>query len=112
MADPNNAYTQYPTPIPGGVSYYPPEEQVHQPVYQHQQEGYENHGTAEPQLGTGYTYDPQMQPNPYHLAPDTYQNNAPERSYTPSGRPDHMGPVAGYGNPPAQEGKVPENMGY
>ncbi|KAJ5097270.1 hypothetical protein N7456_007991 [Penicillium angulare] len=112
MADPYNPYTQYSTPAPGGVGYYPPEDQAHQPAYPYQQDAYANHGTAEPQPGAGHTYDAQMQPSQYHLAPDVYQNNAPERSHTPSGQPDYLGPVAAYGNQSAQDGKVPSNLEY
>ena len=113
MADPYNPYTTYSTPTPGGVGYYPPEEQPHfqqQPGYQYQQP----YNTAEPQPDQNYGYVPQPNPSssPYHLAPEPYQG-APERSYTPVGQPDHLGPVATAGMPPhATEGKVPENLGY
>lgn len=112
MADPYNPYTSYSTQTPGGVSYYPPEEQPH---FQ-QQAGYEYqqpYSTAEPQPDPNYGYGPQQNPSPspYHLAPEPYQG-APERSYTPVGQPDHLGPVTAAGMPPPMGPKVPENLGY
>ncbi|OKO93370.1 hypothetical protein PENSUB_12433 [Penicillium subrubescens] len=87
MADPYNPYTSYSTPTPGGVGYYPPEEQTHfqehqqQPGYQPQQP----YGNAEPQANPiyGYAPHPSTSPSPYHLAPEAYQGGAQERSYTP-----------------------------
>ncbi|GLI73949.1 hypothetical protein PoHVEF18_002181 [Penicillium ochrochloron] len=113
MADPYNPYTSYSTPTPGGVGYYPPEEQPHfqqQPGYQPQQP----YGNAEPQANPNYGYapHPSTSPSPYHLAPEPYQGGAQERSYTPVGQPDYLGPVTTSGMPPRHEGKVPENLGY
>ncbi|KAJ5450160.1 uncharacterized protein N7458_006609 [Penicillium daleae] len=113
MADPYNPYSSYSTPTPGGVSYYPPDEQSHlhqQPGYQYQQP----YGSASPQPDANYGYAPQPNPSPspYHLAPEPYQGNAPDRSHTPVGQPDHRGPVTTAGMPPANEGKVPENLSY
>lgn len=112
MADPYNPYIQYSTPTPGGVSYYPPEEQ--QTYQQHQSHpppqpvyGY-NTGEAQPEQN--YTYAPQS--SPYHLAPEPYQGYAPDRSYTPVGQPDYLGPVAAAGTSTGQGQKIPENLGY
>lgn len=113
MADPYNPYTQYSTPTPGGVSYYPPEEQQYyqQPnPYQAAPQPAYGYGTAEPPPEQNYTYAPQ--PSPYHLAPDPYQGYAPDRSYTPVGQPDYQGPVAPAGISTGQDQKVPENLGY
>lgn len=114
MADPYNPYAQYPTPTPGGVGYYPPE-QAHSPAYASQQlyeQSYENYGNSEPQPqpDMNYTYGSQPQQSPYHLAPEAYSNGA-DRSYTPVGQPDYQGPVTGMGHP-AHNDKVPENLGY
>ncbi|KAJ5917631.1 hypothetical protein N7466_011185 [Penicillium verhagenii] len=108
MADPYNPYSTYPTPAPGGVGYYPPEEHVQQPAYPYQQP-YDNYSNTELQPPPNYNYNAQS--NPQHLGPNTYQNGAQERSYTPSGQPDHLGPVT-TGIPPQQGGKTAENMGY
>ncbi|CEO58931.1 hypothetical protein PMG11_03623 [Penicillium brasilianum] len=113
MADPYNPYTSYSTPTPGGVGYYPPEEQTHahhQPGYQYQQP----YGGAEQQPGPNYGYTPQPNPSPspYHLTPEPHQGGAPQRSYTPVGQPDYLGPVTTTGMAPPGEGKVPENLGY
>ncbi|KAJ5082547.1 hypothetical protein N7532_011590 [Penicillium argentinense] len=121
MADPYNPYSSYQSPTPGGVSYYPPDDQSHQQAaypypQQHPQQYQEQppFGTTEygsaPPPDPNYTYAPQ--PSPYHLAPDGYQNNASDRSYTPVGQPDYLGPVSAPGMPPQGTGKVPENMGY
>lgn len=103
MGDPYSQYTSYSTPTPGGVGYYPPEEQARQQQYpnQYQQQPY----GADP----NYAYPP---PSPYHLAPESYQGAPDNRSYTPMGQPDHLGPVSGTGMPPGSSGKVPENLGY
>lgn len=113
MADPYNPYTSYSTPTPGGVGYYPPEEQPHfqqQSGYQPQQP----HGNAEQQANPNYGYapHPSASPIPYHLSPEPYQGGAKERSYTPVGQPDYLGPVTAAGMPPGNEGKMPENLGY
>lgn len=114
MADPYNPYTSYPTPTPGGVSYYPPgpDEQSHQQgAYPYQQPQYNNveyGGVAPPDQN--YTYAPQS--SVYHLQPEGYQSNAPDRSYTPVGQPDHLGPVSAPGMPVQEGRKVPENAGY
>ncbi|KAJ5633836.1 hypothetical protein N7528_001678 [Penicillium herquei] len=112
MADPYNPYTQYATPTPGGVGYYPPEEQAHQPAYGYQQQPYagENYENAGQQQVPPNYYDSQPQSSSYHLAPEAYQNNASDRSYTPTGHPDYLGPVSGTGVP--QGDKAPENLGY
>ncbi|KAJ5658442.1 uncharacterized protein N7484_002091 [Penicillium longicatenatum] len=111
MADPYNPYTSYSTPAPGGVGYYPPDEHNQQPAYPHQQP-YDNYSNTDVQQPPNYNYN--AQPSPYHLAPDAYQNGAQERSYTPTGQPDHLGPVSMTGMPPPQpQGvKSPENSGY
>ncbi|KAJ5806511.1 uncharacterized protein N7503_004113 [Penicillium pulvis] len=101
MADPYNPYTSYSTPAPGGVGYYPPDEQNQRPEYSHQQ-SYDNYGNTEGQQPPNYNYNAQA--SPYHLAPDAYQNGAQERSYTPTGQPDHQGPVSHGGNAPANAG--------
>lgn len=118
MADPYNPYTSYPTPTPGGVSYYPPapdEQSYHRGVSPYEQPQYSNvdyggHGVAPPDQT--YVYPPQS--STYNLQPDGYQNNAPsERSYTPVGQPDYLGPVSAPGmQSPGSGGKVPENLGY
>ncbi|KAJ5166918.1 uncharacterized protein N7482_005699 [Penicillium canariense] len=113
MADPYNPYTSYSTPTPGGVSYYPPEEQSpyhQQPGHPYQQP----YGTAEPQPDPNYTYaaQPSSGPGPYHLAPEPYQGGHPEQSHTPVGQPDYMSPATTSGMPPVQGGKIPENLGY
>ncbi|KAJ5578196.1 uncharacterized protein N7459_007160 [Penicillium hispanicum] len=106
MADPYNPYTSYSTPTPGGIGYYPPEEQNHQSsTYPYQQP----YGTADPQPDPNYSYA--SQPSPYYLAPEPYHQAAPERSYTPAGQPD-LDPVAPAGLSPVQPGKVPENLSY
>ncbi|KAJ5752946.1 hypothetical protein N7520_009863 [Penicillium odoratum] len=105
MADPYNPYTSYSTPTPGGVGYYPPEEHVQQQAYPYQLP-YDNYSNTQLQQRPNYDYN--AQPSQYHLAPDAYQNAAQERSYTPTGQPDHLGPVP----TPAQGGKSPGNMGY
>ncbi|KAJ5682373.1 hypothetical protein N7462_005538 [Penicillium macrosclerotiorum] len=112
MADPYNPYTSYSTPAPGGVSYYPPEDQRNQPpAYAYQQQPYQPPYTeADGQPEPNYTYA--AHPSPYHLTPEPYQGGAAERSYTPVGQPDHLGPVTNVGMPPVQGDKVPENMGY
>ena len=61
-------------------------------------------------LDPNYAYPPQ--PSPYHLAPEPYQGAAPERSYTPVGQPDYLGPTASTEFLQAPSGKVPENLGY
>ena len=104
MADPYNPYATYPTPTPGGVGYYPPEENAQQPAYPSQQA----YGNAEPQRNPNFTYA--QQPSPYHLAPEPYQGGAPDRSYTPVEQVAPV-PLGATGMPPAQ-GKVPENLGY
>lgn len=111
MADPYHPYTSYSTPTPSGVGYYPPEDQH----YQHQQLPYsyqQQYGSAEPAPDPNYTYP--SQPSPYHLAPGppVYQGAALERSYTPVGQPDYLGPVKTAGMPPSPGGKIPENLGY
>ncbi|KAJ5161506.1 hypothetical protein N7492_006898 [Penicillium capsulatum] len=108
MADPYNPYTSYSTPTPGGVSYYPPDE----PSYPHPQPSYafqQQYGSTEPPPDPSYTYP--SQPSPYHLATEPYQGSAPDRSYTPVGQPDYLGPVAPAGVPSSPRGKIPENMG-
>lgn len=113
MADPYNPYTQYSTPTPGGVSYYPPDAQqgneLPHPYESQQQPPYE-YGTAWPPPEQNYTYAPQ--PRPYHLTPQPYQGYAPDRSYTPVGQPDYLGPIAAAGTPAGQDQKIPENLGY
>lgn len=111
MADPYNPYTQYSTPTPGGVAYYPPEEQAAQRYYSYQQQPppYE-YGTTEAPLESNYTYA--SQPGPQHLTPEPYTANAPDRSYTPVGQPDYLGPVAAAGMPTSQGQGVPENWAY
>jgi hypothetical protein len=113
MADPYNPYTSYSTPTPGGVGYYPPEEQTHahqQSDFQYQQP----YGGTEQQPGPNYGYTPQPNPSPspYHLTPEPHQGGAPQRSYTPVGQPDYLGPVTTTGMALPGEGKVPENLGY
>ncbi|KAJ5224720.1 uncharacterized protein N7469_008223 [Penicillium citrinum] len=118
MADPYNPYTSYPTPTPGGVSYYPPapdEQSYHQGASPYGQPQYSNvdhggHGVAPPDQA--YAYPPQS--STHHLQPDGYQHNAPSAgSYTPVGQPDYLGPVSPLGMPPhGSGGKVPENLGY
>lgn len=111
MADPYNPYTSYSTPAPGGVGYYPPDEQNQRPEYPHQQ-SYDNYGNTEGQQPPNYNYNAQA--SPYHLAPDAYQDGAQERSYTPAGQPDHQGPASMTGMPPSQAhgGNAPANAGY
>lgn len=105
MADPYNPYTSYSTPTPGGVGYYPPDEQTHQQQYppqdQYQQQRY---NTTEPQHEPNYAYPPPQ--NPY-LAGEHYQPD--NRSYTPVGQPDALGPIT---SAPQNPGKIPENASY
>ncbi|KAJ5744641.1 hypothetical protein N7533_009511 [Penicillium manginii] len=114
MADPYNPYTSYPTPTPGGVSYYPPapdEQSYQQGTYPHQTPPYSNAeygGVASPDQN--YTCAPQS--STYHLQPEGYQGNAPDRSYTPVGQPDHFDPASAPGMPIQGSGKVPGNAGY
>ncbi|KAJ5987191.1 hypothetical protein N7451_011556 [Penicillium sp. IBT 35674x] len=111
MADPYNPYTSYSTPVPGGVGYYPPDEQNQRPEYPHQQ-SYDNYSNTEEQQPPNYNYNAQS--SPYHLAPDAYRDGAQERSYTPTGHPDHQGPVSMTGMSPSQaQGEhAAANAGY
>ncbi|KAJ5832174.1 hypothetical protein N7474_000485 [Penicillium riverlandense] len=107
MADPYNPYTSYSTPTPGGVSYYPPAQDA-PAAYQYQQPY--DYSESGPRPDPNHVYAPQ--PAPYHLAPEPYHGVPAERSYTPVGQPDHLGPVATGHYQHAQGGKVPENLGY
>jgi hypothetical protein len=107
MADPYNPYTSYSTPTPGGVSYYPPEQHPHAAYPSQQPYEYSDNGLRPDQ---NHVYTPQ--PAPYHLAPEPYHDVPAERSYTPVGQPDFLGPVATGHYQHAQGGKVPENLSY
>ncbi|KAJ6091392.1 hypothetical protein N7467_003361 [Penicillium canescens] len=100
MADPYNPYSSYSTPAPGGVSYYPPEDQSQYNANPYQQP----YGTAEPQpiQDQGHVYPPKS--SPYDLAAEPY---AP-RSHASTGQPNYLAPGAP-ANPYARSG---ENLGY
>ncbi|KAJ5771228.1 uncharacterized protein N7511_003279 [Penicillium nucicola] len=100
MADPYNPYGSYSTPAPGGVGYYPPEDQSQYPAYPYQQP----YGTADPQPipEQNHAYPPQS--SSYNLAAESH---AP-RSHTPTGQPNYLAPGAS-ANPYARSG---ENLGY
>ncbi|KAJ5960611.1 uncharacterized protein N7479_007761 [Penicillium vulpinum] len=112
MADPY-AYNSNST-TPSGVGYYPPEDQSQYPAYGHQP-----YGTQEPHYNPGSEhYQPSPNPNQayapqqssYHLAPDPYGSSM-ERSYTPTGQPDYLGPVTPTEHQNTQD-RIPENAGY
>ncbi|CAG8907432.1 unnamed protein product [Penicillium egyptiacum] len=117
MADPYNAYNS--TPTPSGVGYYPPEDQPHHPAYGQpygNQEPYHNPGSAQYNPGPE-PYQPSPNPNQAyapqhssHLAPEPYASSM-ERSYTPTGQPDYLGPVTPTGYQSAQD-RIPGNAGY
>lgn len=112
MADPYNPYSSYPTPTPGGISYYPPDDQSHSSTYGYQQQPYiHQEPYQEPYQPTQDPYPVHApQQSQYNLAPDPY--GAPlERSYTPAGQPDYQGPITPAGYQPAQA-KTPENADY
>ncbi|KAJ5384332.1 hypothetical protein N7517_002243 [Penicillium concentricum] len=115
MADPYNAYSSHSTPTPSGAGYYPPEDQSQYPAYGHQppygnQEPYHNPGPQpyQPIQTPNQAYAPQQ--SSYHLAPEPY-GSPTERSYTPTGQPDYLGPVTPTGYEHAQD-KIPGNAGY
>jgi hypothetical protein len=101
MADPYNPYSFYSTPTPGGIGYYPPDDQSH-----HREYGYE------PQPHWSPDSNPGQVPHQSHnnLAPEPYGSTL-ERSYTPAGQPDYQGPVGPIGYHHSQT-KVPENASY
>ncbi|KAJ5163778.1 uncharacterized protein N7500_005608 [Penicillium coprophilum] len=119
MADPY-VYSSHSTPTPSGVAYYPPEDQSRYPAYGHQQpygnQEYHNPGPDQynhvPESyqaiqSPNQTYAPQQ--SSYHLVPEPYGST--ERSHTPTGQPDYLGPVNPTGNEHAQD-RIPENAGY
>ncbi|KAJ5255775.1 hypothetical protein N7497_006739 [Penicillium chrysogenum] len=120
MADPYNAYNSHSTPTPSGVGYYPPEDQPQYPAYGQpygNQEPY--HYPESEQYNPGpEPYQPSPNPNQayapqqssYHLAPGPYGSSM-ERSHTPTGQPDYLGPVTPTGYQHAQD-RIPENAGY
>lgn len=119
MADPYNPYTSYSTPTPGGISYYPPapdeQPQSHQPTegaYPYQPSPYSNvdYGGGAPPPDQNYAYAPQSSTS--QLQPEGYSNIGAERSYTPIGQPDYLGPVSAPEISSHGTGKVPENSGY
>ncbi|KAF7712701.1 Uncharacterized protein PECH_006665 [Penicillium ucsense] len=121
MADPYNPYTAYATPAPGGVGYYPAEQQhqQHQQQYQYSTQGpptdyqFSQPGPG-PESSYGYTPQPGLDPNAHHLTSEPYPAATPNRSHTPAGQPDYLGPVHALGPRPASGNgnKVPENLSY
>ena len=107
MGDPYNTYNSHSTPTPSGVDYYRPEDQPQYPVYGHRQP-YGNQGPYQPSPNPNQAYAPQQ--SPYQLAPDPYGFST-ERSYTPTGQPDYLGPVVPTGYQHAQD-RIPGNAEY
>jgi hypothetical protein len=108
MADPYNPYSSYSTPTPGGVGYYPPDDQSQNPAYGYQQHPYGIMEPYQPVQDQNQGYAPHQ--SQYHLAPEPYGSTL-ERSYTPTGQSDHQGPVTPAGYQKAQI-KVPESASY
>ncbi|KAJ5616367.1 hypothetical protein N7537_001481 [Penicillium hordei] len=121
MADPYT-YNSHSTPTPSGVGYYPPEDQPQYPTYGLQQpygnqEPYHNPGSEQynpgsepyqPSPNENQLYAPQQ--SSYHLVPEPYGSST-ERSYTPTGQPDYLGPVTPAEYQHAQD-RIPGNAGY
>ncbi|EKV06842.1 hypothetical protein PDIG_67330 [Penicillium digitatum PHI26] len=119
MADPYGTYNSHSTSAPSGFGYYPPEDQ---PAHGHHQpygnqgsyysSGSEQHNPgSEPYLpypNPTQPYSPQQ--SSYHLAPKQSES-AMERSYTPTGQPDYLGPVTPTGYEHAQD-RIPANADY
>jgi hypothetical protein len=110
MADPYNPYSSYSTPTPGGVGYYPPDDQTQNPAYGYQQHPYGNPNPEPYQTVQNQNQGFAPHQSQYNLTPEPY-GSTQERSYTPTGQPDYQGPVIPTEYQHAQT-KVPESASY